>query len=56
MFVLEPLEVIGKGLLQKDTKKFLHQSKSTKGKILTAAIGVDEDYVSYMSGTLRNKI
>jgi len=54
--VLEPLEVVGKSLLEEDTKKFLQQSKSTKGKILTAAIKVDEDYLAYMSGTIRNKI
>ena len=44
--VLEPREVIGKSRLQNDTKKFLQQSESTKGKILTAAIKTDEDYTA----------
>jgi UDP-N-acetyl-D-mannosaminuronic acid dehydrogenase len=44
--ILEPREVIGKRRLQKDTKKFLQQSESTKGKILTAAIKTDEDYTT----------
>jgi len=35
---LEPLEVVGKSRLQKDTMRFLQQSKSTKGKKLGAAI------------------
>lgn len=42
--ILEPREVIGKRRLQKDTKKFLQQSESAKGKILTAAIMTDEDH------------
>jgi predicted house-cleaning NTP pyrophosphatase (Maf/HAM1 superfamily) len=42
--ILEPREVLGKRRPQKDTKKFLQQSESTKGKILTAAIMTDEDY------------
>jgi UDP-N-acetyl-D-mannosaminuronic acid dehydrogenase len=45
--ILEPREGIGGHCLPKDTKMFLHSSKSIKSKILQAAIEVDQDYRRY---------
>jgi UDP-N-acetyl-D-mannosaminuronic acid dehydrogenase len=45
--ILEPREGIGGHCLPKDTKMFLHSSKSIKSKILQAAIEVDQDYRLY---------
>jgi UDP-N-acetyl-D-mannosaminuronic acid dehydrogenase len=42
--ILEPREGIGGHCLPKDTKMFIQSSISTKSKILTAAIEVDQDY------------
>jgi predicted transcriptional regulator len=42
--ILEPREGIGGHCLPKDTKMFLHSSKSIRSKILTAAIEADLDY------------
>ena len=42
--ILEPREGIGGHCLPKDTKMFLHSSKSIRSKILTAAMEVDLDY------------
>ena len=45
--ILEPREGIGGHCLPKDTKMFLHSSKTIKSKILTAAVEVDQDYRRY---------
>jgi UDP-N-acetyl-D-mannosaminuronate dehydrogenase len=45
--ILEPREGIGGHCLPKDTKMFLHSSKSIRSKILTAAMEVDKDYRGY---------
>jgi UDP-N-acetyl-D-mannosaminuronic acid dehydrogenase len=45
--ILEPREGIGGHCLPKDTKMFLHSSKSIRSKILTAAMEADLDYRSY---------
>jgi UDP-glucose 6-dehydrogenase len=49
--ILEPREGIGGHCLPKDTKMFLQASsssaRSTKSKILAAAMEVDEDYRQY---------
>jgi len=45
--ILEPREGIGGHCLPKDTKMFLHSSKSIRSKILAAATEVDEDYKRY---------
>lgn len=42
--ILEPRDGIGGHCLPKDTMMFLQSSKSTKSKILTAALEVDQDY------------
>jgi UDP-N-acetyl-D-mannosaminuronic acid dehydrogenase len=42
--ILEPREGIGGHCLPKDTRIFLESSKSTKSKILKAAMAVDNDY------------
>jgi UDP-N-acetyl-D-mannosaminuronic acid dehydrogenase len=42
--ILEPRDGIGGHCLPKDTRMFLQSSKSTKSKILTAALEVDQDY------------
>jgi len=42
--ILEPREGIGGHCLPKDTKMFLQSSKSTRSKILTTAMEVDEHY------------
>ena len=42
--ILEPREGVGGHCLPKDTKMFLHSSKSIRSKILTAAMEVDLDY------------
>jgi UDP-N-acetyl-D-mannosaminuronic acid dehydrogenase len=42
--ILEPREGIGGHCLPKDTKMFLETSRSGGGKILTAAMEVDQDY------------
>ena len=42
--ILEPREGIGGHCLPKDTKMFLDSSNPRKSQILTAAMGVDEDY------------
>jgi UDP-N-acetyl-D-mannosaminuronic acid dehydrogenase len=42
--ILEPREGIGGHCLPKDTKMFIQSSVSTKSKILTAAMEVDQDY------------
>jgi UDP-N-acetyl-D-mannosaminuronic acid dehydrogenase len=53
--ILEPKEGIGGHCLPKDTRMFLHSSKSIKSKILTAAIEVDQDYRQYRQATA-NKV
>jgi UDP-N-acetyl-D-mannosaminuronic acid dehydrogenase len=45
--ILEPREGIGGHCLPKDTKMFIQSSVSTKSKILTAAMEVDQDYRKY---------
>ncbi|MGC2573790.1 MAG: hypothetical protein WA364_19930 [Candidatus Nitrosopolaris sp.] len=45
--ILEPREGIGGHCLPKDTKMFLHSSKSIRSKILAAAMELDEDYKRY---------
>ena len=45
--ILEPREGIGGHCLPKDTKMFLHSSKSIRSKILTAAMEVDQHYRRY---------
>jgi UDP-N-acetyl-D-mannosaminuronic acid dehydrogenase len=45
--ILEPREGIGGHCLPKDTKMFLSSSKSTKSKIVGAAIEVDNEYRGY---------
>ncbi|HET7148097.1 MAG TPA: hypothetical protein VFI73_06300, partial [Candidatus Nitrosopolaris sp.] len=45
--ILEPREGIGGHCLPKDTKMFLHSSKSMNSKILAAAMEVDQDYRGY---------
>jgi UDP-N-acetyl-D-mannosaminuronate dehydrogenase len=45
--ILEPREGIGGHCLPKDTKMFLHSSKSIKSKIIEAAIQVDSEYRKY---------
>ena len=45
--ILEPREGIGGHCLPKDTKMFLHSSKTIKSKILTAAVEVDQVYRRY---------
>jgi UDP-N-acetyl-D-mannosaminuronate dehydrogenase len=45
--ILEPREGIGGHCLPKDTKMFLHSSKSIRSKILTASMEVDEHYRRY---------
>jgi UDP-N-acetyl-D-mannosaminuronic acid dehydrogenase len=42
--ILEPRDGIGGHCLPKDTRMFIQSSKSTKSKILTAALEVDQDY------------
>lgn len=42
--ILEPRDGVGGHCLPKDTKMFLQSSKSTKSKILMAAMEVDQDY------------
>jgi UDP-N-acetyl-D-mannosaminuronic acid dehydrogenase len=42
--ILEPREGIGGHCLPKDTLMFIQSSESTKSKILTAAMEVDQDY------------
>jgi UDP-N-acetyl-D-mannosaminuronic acid dehydrogenase len=50
--ILEPREGVGGHCLPKDTKTFLQSSssRSTKSKILAAAMEVDEDYRRYKKG------
>ena len=45
--ILEPREGIGGHCLPKDTKMFLHSSKSIRSKILTASMEVDQHYRRY---------
>ena len=45
--ILEPREGVGGHCLPKDTKMFLHSSKSIRSKILTAAMEVDRHYRRY---------
>jgi UDP-N-acetyl-D-mannosaminuronic acid dehydrogenase len=45
--ILEPREGIGGHCLPKDTKMFLHSSKSIRSKILTAAMEADQHYRRY---------
>ena len=45
--ILEPREGIGGHCLPKDTKMFLHSSKSIRSKILTASIEADQHYRRY---------
>jgi UDP-N-acetyl-D-mannosaminuronic acid dehydrogenase len=45
--ILEPRDGIGRHCLPKDTKMFLQSSKSTRSKILAAAMEVDEQYIRY---------
>src|SRR6266487_123159 len=45
--ILEPREGIGGHCLPKDTKMFLHSSKSIRSKILLAAMEVDQHYRRY---------
>jgi UDP-N-acetyl-D-mannosaminuronic acid dehydrogenase len=45
--ILEPRDGIGGHCLPKDTKMFLHSSKSIKSKIIEAAIQVDSEYRKY---------
>ncbi|MDQ5868820.1 MAG: hypothetical protein M3530_03725, partial [Thermoproteota archaeon] len=42
--ILEPRDGIGGHCLPKDTKMFIHSSRSIRSKILSAAIEVDSDY------------
>jgi UDP-glucose 6-dehydrogenase len=54
--ILEPREGIGGHCLPKDTKMLIQSSSnSTKSKILTAAMEVDQDYRSYKQSK-ENKI
>ncbi len=48
--ILEPREGIGGHCLPKDTRMFLESSKSSRSKILTAAMGVDQNYRRYRAG------
>ena len=42
--ILEPRDGIGGHCLPKDTKMFIHSSRSVRSKILSAALEVDSDY------------
>jgi UDP-N-acetyl-D-mannosaminuronic acid dehydrogenase len=46
--ILEPKEGIGGHCLPKDTRMFLNSSRSTKSRILSAAMDVDQDYRKYI--------
>jgi UDP-N-acetyl-D-mannosaminuronic acid dehydrogenase len=52
--ILEPREGIGGHCLPKDTKMFLHSSKSIRSKILSAAMEVDFDYRRYLDSRPRS--